>query len=60
MPGNSLALAIRVGCEEDLACVLGLLLDLLDDVALAADVDVVRAKLFSMSTPSVLLGRSRT
>ena len=41
MPGNSLALAIRVGCEEDLACVLGLLLDLLDDVALAADVDVV-------------------
>ena len=41
VPGDGLALAVGVGCQEDLARVLGLLLDLLDDIALTADVDVV-------------------
>ena len=41
VPGNGLALAIGVGCEEHLVRVLGFLLDLLDDIALSADIDIV-------------------
>ena len=45
MPSNSLTLTVRVGCEEYLRCRFCLLLDLLNDIALAADIDIVRLEI---------------
>ena len=41
MPGNSFSFAVRVGCEKDLVCALCTLADLFDEIALAANVDIV-------------------
>ena len=57
MPGDGLALAIGVGGQEDLARVLGLLLDLLDDVALTADIDVVGGEIVLNINPKGALGQ---
>ena len=55
VPGNGLSLAIRVGCEENFVRVLGFLLDFLDDVALAADVDIVGGEIvFDIHTQGAL------
>ena len=45
MPGNRLALAIRVTCEIDFIRILGIFFERLDEVALATDVDVFRLEL---------------
>ena len=44
MPGNGLPFAVRVGREIDFFGGLGFFFDLFDEVALAADVDVMRLK----------------
>ena len=41
MPRDSLSLTVRVGCEIYFGCVLCFLLDLLDYIAFAADVDIM-------------------
>ena len=54
MPRNGLSLAVRVRCEEDLSGGLGFLLDLLDQLALAADVDIVRLEMVVDIYPQLL------
>ena len=41
MPRDSLSLTVRVGCEIYFGCVLRFLLDLFDNITLAADIDVM-------------------
>ena len=45
VPGNSLSLTVRVGCEEDLVSTLCFLLKLLNNVALATDIYIVRLEI---------------
>ena len=55
MPGNSLSLTVRVSCEENFVCAFCLALKLLDNVTLAADIDVVRLKaVFNINTERAL------
>ena len=55
VPGNSLTLAVRVGCEEYFSGILGFLLQLLNNIALTADVDIMRLKaLFNINTETAL------
>ena len=42
MPGDCFSFAVRVCCKEDLACLFCFLFQLADDVALAANVDIIR------------------
>ena len=44
MPGNSFSLAVRVGCKIYGLCSLCFFLELLDKIALAADIDILRCE----------------
>jgi len=59
MPRDGLALAVGVGCEQNLVRLLGRLTQLPDLLLLAPDDDVLGRKPFSRSTPRVDFGRSR-
>ena len=45
MPGNRFSLTIRIGCEIDLVGLPGFLLQFLNEIALAADVDIARREI---------------
>ena len=57
VPGNGLSLTVRVRCKKDLACILGFLLQLLDYVALAADIDIMRRKAIFHVNSKTALGK---
>ena len=57
MPGNGLALPVRVGCQVDTGRLLGFLLEFLDDVALPADGNIVRFEIISDINAKFTLGK---